>query len=95
MAWCLLLANLVPNAPQKNSFSLIFLVANDDIYCRILVKEREKEMFHIGDKVIVTSFNTPQNGVIVDWYYDEGDVWVVKIESHGTIDCCNSELSPV
>lgn len=51
-------------------------------------------MFHIGDSVVVTSFSTPKRGVIVNWYYDEGDVWVVKIEGHGTLDCCNSELSP-
>ena len=51
-------------------------------------------MFQIGDKVMVNSFSTPKVGVIVNWYYDEGNVWVVKVEGHGTLDFCDSELSP-
>lgn len=51
-------------------------------------------MFEIGDSVIVNSFGTPKRGVIVNWYYDEGNVWVVKVEGHGTLDFSDNELAP-
>lgn len=51
-------------------------------------------MFEIGDAVIVNSFSTPKRGVVVNWFFDEGNVWIVKVEGHGTLEFSDSELSP-
>lgn len=50
-------------------------------------------MFEIGDKVIVNSYTTPKEGVIVNWYYDEGNVWIVAVNGHGTLEFSDSELT--
>ena len=48
-------------------------------------------MYEIGDKVMINSFSTPKTGVIILWYYDEGNVWVVEVEG-ARFECCDSEL---
>ena len=50
-------------------------------------------MYEIGDYVNVNSFSHPRQGVVVDWYFDEGNVWIVKING-AKFECCDSELSP-
>lgn len=52
-------------------------------------------MFEVGDKVMVNSYMTPKEGVIVEWFYDEGNVWVVDVKGHGKIHCCDSDLTPI
>ena len=52
-------------------------------------------MFEVGDTVMVNSFYTPKLGKIIDWHYDEGDVWTVKMMDGMTTECCTSELSVV
>lgn len=47
-------------------------------------------MFEIGDSVVVNGLR----GIIVNWLFDEGNVWVVKVEGHGTLDCYDCELTP-
>ena len=39
-------------------------------------------MFEIGDKVAVGGFS----GVIVGWYFDEGNVWEVELVDGSTIE---------
>lgn len=51
-------------------------------------------MFEVGDKVIVNSYTTPKDGVIVEWYYDEGNVWVVRVQDQTISTFCDSELTP-
>lgn len=50
-------------------------------------------MFEVGDKVIVNSFSQPKVGVVVLWYFDEGNVWVVEVEG-ARFECCDDELAP-
>lgn len=50
-------------------------------------------MYEIGDHVNVNSFGYPRQGVVVDWYFDEGDVWIVAI-SGAKFECSSNELSP-
>jgi hypothetical protein len=50
-------------------------------------------MFEIGDNVNVNSFGHPRQGVIVDWHFDEGNVWIVEING-AKFECSDSELSP-
>jgi len=51
-------------------------------------------MFEIGDNVNVNSFGHPRQGVIVAWYFDEGNVWITEING-AKFECSDSELSPV
>jgi len=51
-------------------------------------------VFEVGDKVIVNSYTTPKEGVIVKWYYDEGNVWVVRVQDQTISTFCDSELTP-
>ena len=54
-------------------------------------------MFEIGDSVVMKSNDKIGGflvGKIVDWYFDEGNVWVVDFD--GTLtDCYDSILSPL
>lgn len=52
-------------------------------------------MFEIGDKVILTDFDKPILGKIVNWYFDEGNVWIVTTDGGNTWDCCDSEMIAV
>jgi len=47
-------------------------------------------MYEIGDKVVVNG----SVGKIVSYYYDEGNVWVVRTEGGNLWDCADHELSP-
>lgn len=57
-------------------------------------EKREIKMFEIGDSIVVNSYTTPKVGKIVNWYYDDGNVWIVNIPGHATTECSDSELSP-
>ncbi len=46
-------------------------------------------MFEIGDRVRVGAMV----GRIVNWYFDEGNVWIVSLDGDA-IECCDSMLSP-
>jgi hypothetical protein len=72
----------------------IFFVDKPILYCRIHSREREASVFEVGDKVIVNSYTTPKEGVIVKWYYDEGNVWVVRVQDQTISTFCDSELTP-
>jgi hypothetical protein len=39
-------------------------------------------MFEIGDEIVVGGFS----GVIVGWYFDEGNVWEVELVDGSTIE---------
>lgn len=47
-------------------------------------------MFEIGDKVMVDGIV----GRIVNWYFDEGNVWIVAF-GNDTIECGDHDLSPI
>lgn len=49
-------------------------------------------MFEIGDVVWITSFDSPIRGKIIEYHYDEGNVWVVRTDGGNLHDCCDSEL---
>ena len=51
-------------------------------------------MFEVGDNVVVDGNGV--RGVIVDFYYDEGNVWVVEVDGHPGVelDCVDDELTP-
>ena len=55
-------------------------------------------MFEVGDNVVVDSVVLDGNmrGVIVDFYYDEGNVWVVEVDGHPGVEleCGDDELTP-
>ena len=51
-------------------------------------------MFEVGDRVVLSGFDKPLMGQIVELYYDEGTVWVVRTDGGNLHDCCDSELSP-
>ena len=46
-------------------------------------------MFEIGDKVVVAGMV----GRIVNWEYDEGNVWIVVVNGI-TMECADCELTP-
>ena len=50
-------------------------------------------MFEVGQKVVVNSFSQPKIGEVFRWYFDEGNVWVVRVGDEA-YECCDSELSP-
>ena len=52
-------------------------------------------MFEVGDNVVVDSSGV--HGVIVDFYYDEGNVWVVEVDGYPGVEleCSDDELTPV
>ena len=52
-------------------------------------------MFEVGDKVMVTSFVPSKEGVIVKWFFDKGNVWVVRVEDQVISTFCDTELSPL
>lgn len=51
-------------------------------------------MFEIGDKVMVNDSDI--RGIIVDFYFDEGSVWVIEVDDTPGVEleCCDSELAP-
>jgi hypothetical protein len=51
-------------------------------------------MFEVGDNVVVDGDGV--RGVIVDFYYDEGNVWVVEVDGHPGVEleCADDELTP-
>lgn len=51
-------------------------------------------MFEVGDSVMITSFDKPIRGTIVNWEYDEGNVWIVVTDGGNTHDCYDDELAP-
>lgn len=51
-------------------------------------------MFEIGDKVLVTSFVPPKEGVIIKWFFDEGNVWVVRVEDQAISTFGDCEMIP-
>jgi hypothetical protein len=50
-------------------------------------------MFEVGDKVMIKSFNPPLQGVVILYYFDEGNVWVVEVDG-ARFECCDDELVP-
>jgi hypothetical protein len=51
-------------------------------------------MYEIGDSVMLKGFEKQIVGKIVSYYYDEGNVWVVRTEGGNLHDCADHELSP-
>ena len=51
-------------------------------------------MYEIGDHVNVNCFGHPRRGVVVGWYFDEGNVWIIQING-AKFEFLDSELSPV
>jgi len=51
-------------------------------------------MFEVGDSVVVDGNGV--RGVIVDFYYDEGNIWVVEVDGHPGVEleCGDDELTP-
>jgi len=57
-------------------------------------------MYEVGDKVTIdpkdSVFKGLMTGVVVDWYYDDGNVWVIKMDEDGRIaDYYDGNLSPI
>jgi preprotein translocase subunit YajC len=48
-------------------------------------------MFEVGDEVMVAG---GIQGTIMDFYYDEGNIWVVDIGMGNEIECGDDELTP-
>jgi ribosomal protein L16 Arg81 hydroxylase len=48
-------------------------------------------MYEIGDRVVVSGSVV---GKIVDWHFDEGNVWTVQLPGGHHWDFCESEISP-
>ncbi len=65
----------------------IFSFGTEDAF--IYGTRKKVTMFEIGDKVMVG----PMVGRIVNWYFDEGNVWIVALDGD-TIECCDDMLSP-
>lgn len=59
------------------------------IYGRIAAQKERVMMFEIGDKVVVAGMA----GRIVNWEYDEGNVWIVVVNGI-TMECADCELTP-
>jgi hypothetical protein len=59
----------------------------------IEVRKREWKMFEVGDRVTMNGSDV--RGVIVDFYYDEGNVWVVEVDGYPGIEmeCADNELT--
>ncbi len=51
-------------------------------------------MFEVGDRVVLSGFDRPIHGTIVNWEYDEGNVWIVVTDGGNTHDCYDDELTP-
>jgi hypothetical protein len=43
--------------------------------------------FEIGNSVVVNGFH----GIIVKWYFDEGNVWLVNFNGK-LLECCDEEM---
>ena len=52
-------------------------------------------MFEVGDKVMLSGFDKPIFGVIVSWFHDEGNVWIVRTDGGNIHDCCDDDLYPM
>lgn len=50
-------------------------------------------MFEVGDKVVLNGFDRPIHGKIVNWHFDDGNVWVVVTDGGNTWDCADDELT--
>ena len=50
-------------------------------------------MFEVGDSVMINSFDQPIRGTIVNWEYDEGNVWIVVTNGGNTHECYDDELT--
>lgn len=46
-------------------------------------------MFGMNDRIVVEGYGV---GRIVNWYFDEGNVWIVRLEDGTEVECCDSEL---
>jgi hypothetical protein len=60
------------------------------ILARIIHTRKEENMFEIGD--IVKIGENGEVGKITEWFYDEGNVWVVKFGEYEML-CSDSMLS--
>jgi hypothetical protein len=51
-------------------------------------------MFEVGDSVVVDGNGV--RGVIMGFYYDEGNVWVVEVDGCPGVEleCADDELTP-
>lgn len=51
-------------------------------------------MFEVGDSVVIGDSDV--RGVIVDFYFDEGNVWVIEVDDNPGVEleCCDDELTP-
>lgn len=47
--------------------------------------------FEVGNKVTVNDIS--ETGVIVSWFFDEGNVWVVHFPENGMLYCFEEEMT--
>jgi hypothetical protein len=50
-------------------------------------------MYEIGDYVTIKNTNPQKVGQIVNWLFDEGNVWIVVCDGE-TFECGDHELAP-